>query len=137
MFPLFNVQETVGKIYTLLNNLQQAEQTSSDFIFKLLYLGCFVFEFQGTSFINYDQRKFHFPVWTLKSSFSSVSFFDRSLILCQNKLFTGTKNYSHYQAHKTLVYTSLYPHTAISINVVGSKHEAKRQDRKFTWDFYE
>ena len=27
--------------------------------------------------------------------------------------------------------------TAISINVVGSKHEAKRQDRKFTWDFYE
>ena len=27
--------------------------------------------------------------------------------------------------------------TAISINVVGLKHEAKRQDRKFTWDFYE
>ena len=27
--------------------------------------------------------------------------------------------------------------TAISINVVGSKHKAKRQDRKFTWDFYE
>ena len=25
--------------------------------------------------------------------------------------------------------------TAISINVVGSKHKAKRQDRKFTWDF--
>ena len=28
-------------------------------------------------------------------------------------------------------------YTAISINVVGSKHEAKRQARKFTWDFYE
>ena len=27
--------------------------------------------------------------------------------------------------------------TVISTNVVGSKHEAKRQDRKFTWDFYE
>ena len=26
--------------------------------------------------------------------------------------------------------------TVISTNVVGSKHEAKRQDRKFTWDFY-
>ena len=29
------------------------------------------------------------------------------------------------------------PHTVISTNVVGSKDEAKRQDRKFTWDFYE
>ena len=28
-------------------------------------------------------------------------------------------------------------HAVISTNVVGSKHEAKRQDRKFTWDFYE
>ena len=28
-------------------------------------------------------------------------------------------------------------HTIISTNVVGLKHEAKRQDRKFTWDFYE
>ena len=27
--------------------------------------------------------------------------------------------------------------TAISVNVVGSKHKAKRQGRKFTWDFYE
>ena len=26
-------------------------------------------------------------------------------------------------------------HTAISVNVVGSKHKAKRQDRKLTWDF--
>ena len=31
----------------------------------------------------------------------------------------------------------IYLHTVISTNVVGSKHEAKRQDRKFTWDFYE
>ena len=31
----------------------------------------------------------------------------------------------------------LAKYTAIPINVVGSKHEAKRQDRKFTWDFYE
>ena len=28
-------------------------------------------------------------------------------------------------------------YTVISTNVVGSKHEAKRQDRKFMWDFYE
>ena len=31
----------------------------------------------------------------------------------------------------------VFRYTAISINVVGSKHKAKRQDRKFTWDFYE
>ena len=28
-------------------------------------------------------------------------------------------------------------YTVILTNVVGSKHEAKRQERKFTWDFYE
>ena len=27
-------------------------------------------------------------------------------------------------------------YTAISINVVGSKHKARRQDRKVTWDFF-
>ena len=53
---------TIAKRYTLINNLQQAEKMSSDFIFSLLYLGCFVFEFQGTSFINDDYRKYHFPV---------------------------------------------------------------------------
>ena len=27
-------------------------------------------------------------------------------------------------------------YTAISINVVGSKHKARRQDRKVMWDFF-
>ena len=27
-------------------------------------------------------------------------------------------------------------YTAISINVVGSKHKARRQDRKVRWDFF-
>ena len=30
-----------------------------------------------------------------------------------------------------------FVYTVISTNVVSSRHEAKRQDRKFTWDFYE
>ena len=36
-----------------------------------------------------------------------------------------------------VLYGLCFVYTAISINVVGLKHEAKRQDRKLTWDFYE
>ena len=42
---------------------------------------------------------------------------------------TGCKQNTTYELYNV--------YTAISINVVGSKHKAKRQDRKFTWDFYE
>ena len=35
------------------------------------------------------------------------------------------------------VYFFSSSYTVISTNVVGSKHEAKKQDRKLTWDFYE
>ena len=30
----------------------------------------------------------------------------------------------------------IYINTAISINVVGSKHKTTRQDRKVVWDFF-
>ena len=46
------------------------------------------------------------------------------------KQWCGVKNLSHLLENQLR-------YTAISINVVGSKHKAKRQDRKFTWDFYE
>ena len=36
-----------------------------------------------------------------------------------------------------LYWVLLLQYTVILTNVVGSKHEAKRQDRKFTWYFYE
>ena len=86
-------------------NLQQAEQTSSDFIFKLLYLGCFVFEFPGTSFIITIIGSIIFQFWVLRSSFSIVSFYDRD----RNNLSSSTKHFAHNQVHKALVYTSLYP----------------------------
>ena len=47
------------------------------------------------------------------------------------------RNFIAHGSRTVDTFKFLYPHTAISINIVGSKHEAKRQDRKFTWDFYE
>ena len=43
------------------------------------------------------------------------------------------------QQHKYFAFSIIlsFPDTVISTNVVGSKHEAKRQDQKFTWDFFE
>ena len=36
---------------------------------------------------------------------------------------------------RTFYFANLY--TVISTNVVDSKHEAKRQELEFTWDFHE
>ena len=46
-------------------------------------------------------------------------------------------SYTNLNSTMQFRFWTFLSHTAISINVVGSKHKARSQDRKVMWDFFE